>query len=273
MGKLRVLILVVFLVVSLGCMGSGVEEKASQPEFSVNISAEEGGIKFTLSFDGRSFAYLLPGEFGGYVNVSGGVLLYALSPSNGTSEYAFVDSVEAERWRKTIEGVFHPVGGGEGLVVLAREVEDWSENTTVYVIDVPTGNETRFVIRERAFHVSDALVLNGTIYLAGASAFSGEAFVYAFGKNSSRRVLVDSAGDRLVGVRVLMDSDGKRIVIAYDLYTWQGEFKRGLRVFSLPELEEEASFEVPKGSLVSVEITGKEIVVKTEETTVSYSLN
>ncbi len=248
------------------------ERDVPSVEVRFQNSSGEPTIEFTLTVKGTSFTYTLEGNAGSFSELPEGVLLYSYDVQRRRSEYLMVDHDGRTLWRKSFDRLVKFLDYQGGSVILAESENETSERTTVYIIEAATGKGRELSIGERAFHVSDALMTGGTVYVAGASLFSGEVVVYVFEGGSPRRILIDSIGDRLVGVKVLLDSDGKRLAVTYSIDSWSGDYRRGLCVFRLPQMKLEGRFDLPPGMLQDIELHDGLLTVKTEEEERTYGL-
>ncbi|NJE60680.1 hypothetical protein [Thermococcus sp. 21S7] len=267
-GRVILGVILAAMVVVSACITA--EEKRP---VEVHVARNSTSVEFTLKVDGDSMTYILPGDRGNFSEYPEGFLLYAFEPMKGRSLYLFTDRTGRKLWERTFENITRVVGYSNGSLILAEEPLERSEETRVYVIRLPSGKEREYPIRERAFHVSNALTVGGKAYVAGASLFSGDAVVYVLDEDTSRRVFIDSMGDRLVGARLIMDSDGRKLAVAYSLDSWSGEYQGGICVFGLSGMDVKARFDLPPGVLREIKVDGNQLTVKTDGETRTYILN
>ncbi|ASJ07974.1 hypothetical protein A3L11_01520 [Thermococcus siculi] len=282
MSKRLYLLVIALIVVATigGYLFSGNPETASESAPGVNMRFYthngERLIEFTLTSNGTSFSYTLRGEQGYSDELPEGSLIYAHDFQTGRSDYALVRVEDKEVkviWKKSFNELVQYFGYQNGSLILVRQGNDTSETTEVYLIDASTGHERKVVISERAFQVSDVLLFNGTAYIAGASAFTGDAVLYVYNGSGLKRLVVDSAGDRLVGIKVLLDVDEWHVAFAYGLDAWDGNVTSGLCILNVENLSEVSRFGLPEGMLREVRLEWKKVVVETDREIRTYDID
>jgi hypothetical protein len=279
--RLHLLVIALIVVATVGgylFSGNSDTVPESAPEVKMRFYTHNGErlIEFTLTSNGTSFSYTLHGEQGYSDEIPEGFLIYAYDFQEGRSGYALVrgDGKDVRViWEKSFSKLVQYLGYRNGSLILVRQGDDTSESAEVYLIDASTGHERKVVIGERAFQVSDVLLFKGTAYIAGASAFTGDAVLYVSNGSGLKRLVVGSASDRLVGVKVLLDVDEKHIAFAYSLDSWSGNVTSGLCVLDVRALEKKACFGLPGGTIRRVRLERKKVVVETDREVRTYNLD
>ncbi|WP_258083633.1 PQQ-like beta-propeller repeat protein [Thermococcus thermotolerans] len=177
---------------------------------------------FTLQTGNRTVNVTLKGPDGKRMCTPEGVLVYTYYPGESTGgEGVFFDHNLSILWERELPAI--PSGYQNGSIVLVLS-DEYIPQGCVYFLDPLSGEETfQFCPDEYKFYITDVKVVGEEVYIAGASLFSGDAFIYALRGNETKKVFVASAGEHLLGVRVRLRVSGEYIRVTYGLSGWTGE--------------------------------------------------
>ncbi|ASJ14992.1 PQQ-binding-like beta-propeller repeat protein [Thermococcus radiotolerans] len=177
---------------------------------------------FTLRTGNRTVNVTLKGPDGKRMCTPEGVLVYTYYPGESTGgEGVFFDHNLSILWERELPAL--PMGYQNGSIVLVLS-DEYTSQGCVYLLDPLSGEERfSFCPDEYKFYITDVKVVGEEVYIAGASLFSGDAFIYAVRGNETRKVFVASAGEHLLGVRVHLRVNDEYIRVTYGLSGWTGE--------------------------------------------------
>ncbi|NJE76487.1 hypothetical protein [Thermococcus sp. ES12] len=186
------------------------------------VEGEDYYTHFTLSRGNKTVNLTLKGPAGERMCTPEGVLIYTFYPGESTGgEGAFLDYNLSIMWKRELPALPRDYQNGSILLVLSDE---YLSHGCIYLLDPSSGEEQfSFCPDEYRFYITAVRVIGDEIYLAGASLFSGKAFIYVVNGSEVKKVFVASAGEHLLGVRVSLSVGDEYVKVTYSLSGWSGE--------------------------------------------------